>query len=154
MTESTLLEAIAADPRDQTAWLALADCLEEQGQPERAELSRLTTLLRSSTQVEGRPAKEDRGRELLARGIRPCLPELTNSIGMRLVLLPPGAFVMGSPTKEQDEAIARGAVASSVRVEGPQHEVEIVQPFHAGVYPVTQEQYERVMGVNPSEFSA
>src|SRR5688500_795924 len=126
MTESTLLEAIAADPRDQTAWLALADCLEAQGQPDRAELARLPARLSARPDVEGRPAREKRLQELLARGVVPCVPELTNGAGMRLVVVPAGTFLMGSPTEEQDEAVRDGAVASSVRGEGPQHEVEIV----------------------------
>ena len=40
-TESTLLQAIHAAPEDDLAWLALADWLEEHGQPGRAELLRL-----------------------------------------------------------------------------------------------------------------
>ena len=32
--------------------------------------------------------------------------------------------------------------------------VEITQPFYAGIYPVTQEQYQRIMGQNPSHFSS
>ena len=34
----------------------------------------------------------------------------------------------------------------------PQHRVKIAKPFYLGVTEVTQEQYERVMGENPSEF--
>ena len=37
---------------------------------------------------------------------------------------------------------------------GSQHEVEITKPFYMGVYAVTQAEYERVMGANPSAFSA
>ena len=33
-----------------------------------------------------------------------------------------------------------------------QHEVEITQPFFMGIYAVTQEEYQRVMKVNPSWF--
>jgi uncharacterized protein (TIGR02996 family) len=40
---------------------------------------------------------------------------LTNSIGMPLVLIPPGKFLMGSPETE----------AEREQDEGPQHEVEI-----------------------------
>src|SRR5262249_44502238 len=40
------------------------------------------------------------------------------------------------------------------RREGPQHEVEITGPFLLGVHPVTQEEYERVTGSNPSWFAA
>ncbi len=37
--------------------------------------------------------------------------------------------------------------------EVPQHEVEITQPFYMGMFDVTQAEYERVMGNNPSYFS-
>ena len=66
--------------------------------------------------------------------------ELTNSIGMKLVLIPPGEFMMGSADSEADR---RGD-------EGPQHQVRITKPFYMGIHEVTQEQYERVMGENPS----
>jgi hypothetical protein len=36
--------------------------------------------------------------------------------------------------------------------EKPQHTVRITKPFYLGVTEVTQEQYERVMGTNPSNF--
>jgi formylglycine-generating enzyme required for sulfatase activity len=71
-------------------------------------------------------------------------PSIVNSIGMKFVLIPAGTFWMGSP---EDEARRQAD-------EGPVHEVEITQPFYLGVTPVTQEQYEQVMGTNPSYFSA
>lgn len=37
--------------------------------------------------------------------------------------------------------------------EGPQHQVTITQPFYLGKYPVTQAQWQAVMGSNPSYFS-
>src|SRR5262249_40299830 len=37
--------------------------------------------------------------------------------------------------------------------EGPQHEVTISKPFHIGVYEVTQGEYEKVAGTNPSNFN-
>jgi len=36
--------------------------------------------------------------------------------------------------------------------EKPAHEVTLTQPFYMGKFEVTQEQYEQVMGVNPSQF--
>jgi len=68
---------------------------------------------------------------------------LTNSIGMRLVLIPSGQFHMGLP--EADSRALDG--------EKPQHTVRISKPFYLAVTPVTQEQYERVMGSNPSYFT-
>jgi formylglycine-generating enzyme required for sulfatase activity len=69
--------------------------------------------------------------------------KITNSIGMKLVLVKPGTFLMGSPPDEagrfEDE---------------DQHEVEITRPFYMGAYEVTQEEYERVLDNNPSWFSS
>src|SRR5436190_13477298 len=70
--------------------------------------------------------------------------KLTNSIGMKLVRIPAGKFKMGSPTEEKGRSLN----------EGPQHEVEITRPFYMGIYEVTQEEYEKVMGKNPSHFAA
>ena len=69
--------------------------------------------------------------------------EITNSIGMKLVLIPPGEFMMGSPEDEEGRW----------EDEGPQHRVRITKPFYFGLYQVTQEEYGRVMGRNPSWFS-
>jgi formylglycine-generating enzyme required for sulfatase activity len=65
---------------------------------------------------------------------------LSNTIGLKLVLIPAGTFRMGAPP---DEAGRR-------ENEDPWHEVTLTRPFYLGVYPVTQGQYERVMQQNPS----
>jgi len=67
---------------------------------------------------------------------------VTNSIGVQFVLVPRGSFLMGSP---DDEGHAN---------ERPQHRVWITEDFYVGVTEVTQAQYEKVMGRNPSYFSA
>jgi formylglycine-generating enzyme required for sulfatase activity len=66
-----------------------------------------------------------------------------NSIGMKFVLIPRGKFTMGSPPSEPQR-----------REEEYPHEVEITKPFSLGVYEVTQAQYQKVVGTNPSWFSA
>ena len=67
------------------------------------------------------------------------LPKITNSIGMKLVLIPKGKFTMGSPASEED------------RYENEtEHEVTISKDYYLGVTEVTQGQYEKVIGVNPS----
>jgi formylglycine-generating enzyme required for sulfatase activity len=68
--------------------------------------------------------------------------EIANSIGMKLVLIPRGEFTMGSPLEE----MGRGGD------EHP-HEVEISEPFYLAVHEVTQGQYAKVMGTNPSWFT-
>src|SRR4051794_39945262 len=89
--EASLLEAIRHDPGDALAWLALADRLEEAGQPDRAELSRLTRRACAlAVDDPARPGVERRVAGLLRAGVRPCVPELVNSIGTRFAMVPPG----------------------------------------------------------------
>ena len=68
--------------------------------------------------------------------------DLGGGVKLELVLIPAGKFMMGSPKEEKDRQDS----------EGPQHEVAISKPFYMAVYPVTQEQYEKVTGKNPSHF--
>ncbi|MGA2259507.1 MAG: formylglycine-generating enzyme family protein, partial [Thermoguttaceae bacterium] len=82
--------------------------------------------------------------------------EMTNSIGMKLVLIPPGEFMMGSPKELIEEEVkAHGDdqwYKERLQGEAPRHRVRIPKPFYLGIYEVTQEEYERVMGNNPSFF--
>ncbi len=66
---------------------------------------------------------------------------IQNSIGMRLMPIPKGTFLMGSPTNA-----IRGK-------DEKQHEVVIPADFFMGAHEVTQEQYQTVMGSNPSAYS-
>jgi formylglycine-generating enzyme required for sulfatase activity len=75
--------------------------------------------------------------------------ELTNSIGMKLVLIPAGEFTMGSP---EDEVEKFRRFDRRFKDEAP-HRVRISRPFYLGACEVTQDQYRRVMGENPSYFS-
>jgi len=56
--------------------------------------------------------------------------DLGNGIKLDLVLIPAGKFKMGDP--------------------GADHEVTLTKPFYMGKYEVTQEQWEAVVGKNPS----
>jgi RNA polymerase sigma factor (sigma-70 family) len=72
--------------------------------------------------------------------VRPSPPgEITNSLKMKFRLIPRGRFRMGSPREEQ----GRGD-------DEEQHEVEITRPFYLGIYTVTEAEYTRLMGANPS----
>jgi formylglycine-generating enzyme required for sulfatase activity len=62
---------------------------------------------------------------------------------MKLRLIPAGEFTMGTPEDE------KGRVEEEVP-----HRVRISRPFYIGIFEVTQEEFENVMGVNPSWFSA
>lgn len=67
----------------------------------------------------------------------PPPPPQRNSIGMEFVLIPAGEFQMGSNDGDNDEK--------------PVHTVRLTKPFYLGKYEVTQGEWEKVMGNNPSE---
>jgi len=76
----------------------------------------------------------------------------TNSIGMKLKLIPAGEFMMGSAKSPQE--IARlfdldEDHAKYLTGENPQHRVRITKAFYLGVTEVTQGQWEAVMGSRP-----
>ena len=115
---------------------------EQEIQPERGETRHLTihlNPLKAKAPFDESEAKalQQRWADHLGTAVR-----LKNSVGMALVLIPPGEFLMGSPDSDKD---AREA-------EKPQHLVQITKPFYLGAYEVTQEEYEQVIGNNPSEF--
>jgi formylglycine-generating enzyme required for sulfatase activity len=68
-------------------------------------------------------------------------PAVTNSLGMKLVWIPKGQFTMGSPVEEE----------GSEDDETP-HSVTLTADYYLGVTEVTQEQFRRVMGSNPSGY--
>jgi formylglycine-generating enzyme required for sulfatase activity len=75
---------------------------------------------------------------------------LTNSLGMKFVLIQPGKFMMGSnlsPTEIKDKY---GGEAKWYSDETPQHEVTITRPYYIQTTEVTQGQWKAVMGFNPS----
>ncbi|MDJ0904336.1 MAG: formylglycine-generating enzyme family protein [Xenococcus sp. MO_188.B8] len=65
--------------------------------------------------------------------------ELGNGVTLDMIAIPGGTFMMGSP---------KGKGSDSER---PQHQVTI-KPFFMGKYPITQAQWQAVMGNNPAQF--
>jgi uncharacterized protein (TIGR02996 family) len=149
MTVATdLLEAIQREPADDLAWLALADCLEEDGHGREAELVRLREWLRyAGLHDPARRKNERRLQDLLAQGVRPAGPALTldlpHGATMRLALVPPGTFWMGSPEDEPDR----------YGDEGPRHRVRLTKGFWIGTCPVTQGQWRALTGERSSNYS-
>jgi len=66
----------------------------------------------------------------------------TNRLGMSFVWIPSGKFMMGSPKDEKGR-----------RDDETQHRVTLTKGFYLGVYEVTQEQWQAVMGNNPSKIT-
>jgi len=80
--------------------------------------------------------------------------KLTNSLGMTLVRIEPGSFLMGS-SKDQSDHLMRVFSSSKRELfddEQPRHTVKITRPFYLGTHQVTQGQYQTVTGDNPSHF--
>jgi formylglycine-generating enzyme required for sulfatase activity/uncharacterized caspase-like protein len=84
------------------------------------------------------------GRVVLVDASRVMAPTtLTTKAGLiRLVRIPAGSYLMGSPTNE----------AEDYKDQKPQHEVRISRGFYLGETEVTQAQYRAVIGKNPSAF--
>ncbi|PAV14239.1 Sulphatase-modifying factor protein [Methanosarcina spelaei] len=80
--------------------------------------------------------------EIYEESKRYAIPKIftSPSTGMEFVLIPAGKFMMGSPSGEEviydDEA--------------PIHKVTIEDSFYMGKYPVTQKQWKKIQGSNPS----
>jgi formylglycine-generating enzyme required for sulfatase activity len=72
---------------------------------------------------------------------RQFVEQIAEDLMLEMVYVPSGDFVMGASKKEE----------RSYDNERPQHSVAI-PAFLMGKYPITQEQYEAVMGTNPSYF--
>jgi formylglycine-generating enzyme required for sulfatase activity len=78
----------------------------------------------------------------------------TNSIGMNLVYIPPGEFMMGS-RDTVEEVVRKGGGKSKnayLTDEHPQHRVKITNGFFMGSTEVSQAQYVAIMVTNPSAF--
>jgi formylglycine-generating enzyme required for sulfatase activity/serine/threonine protein kinase len=73
--------------------------------------------------------------QVIAAGDMPLPKEFSNSLGMEFVLVPKGKSWLGG---------GRGRPGTQ--------EVEVLQDFYLGKYEVTQEEWERVTGINPSFF--
>ena len=70
--------------------------------------------------------------------------EITNSIGMRLVVLPADRFMMGSSAPERRRVQNEWSIANELLdTEGPAHAVRITKPFALGKYEVTAGQFKR-----------
>jgi formylglycine-generating enzyme required for sulfatase activity len=91
-------------------------------------------------------AQQEAGKERKAGEV------IENSIGMKLAYIPPGEFMMGSPKSERQEV--KKAIGNLDWAEQEvEHKVKISKGFYLGVHTVTQEEYEKLMGQNPSHFS-
>jgi sulfatase modifying factor 1 len=87
----------------------------------------------NQTSPETPPAKTDSS----AEGKPFAIPDLS----MEMLWIKPGTFEMGSPSSEKDRDD-----------DETQHTVTLTSGFYLGKHEVTQSQWEKVMGSNPSHF--
>lgn len=77
--------------------------------------------------------------------------EMTNSLGLKLVLIPPGEFLMGSTPARVQQGLAEateykiGADRRYVPSEGPQHRVVLTRPFRLSATEITVGQFRRFL---------
>ena len=74
-------------------------------------------------------------------GFSANMPTIYNTIGMEFVLIPAGQFMMGSPPHEPGRDLDERL-----------HRVTFTRPFYLQTTEVTQGQWQKVMGYNPSQF--
>jgi len=145
-----LLAAVVANPAEEDRYSVLADYLEEYDDPRRGELLRLhRRLLATCCDPERHPERaawHSRVVALLAEGVRPCVPQktlvLASGVEMVFSYIPPGSYLMESPPE--------GKWRGDYEV---QRQVSLTDGFWMGVFPITQRQWQAVMGYyNPSKF--
>jgi formylglycine-generating enzyme required for sulfatase activity len=88
--------------------------------------------------------------------------DLDGGVSMDFVWCPPGSFMMGSSSVEQDAAIKSlpadlkpetlKSTVNAIGNEGPKHRVTFKKGFWMARTEVTQAQWKQVMGTNPSTF--
>jgi len=79
-----------------------------------------------------------------AQGVKPSRSAVTYaipSVNYKMIYVPPGTFLMGSPPNEKGRYD-----------DEEQHQVTLTDGFYIGVTEVTQGQWKNIMGSNPSHF--
>jgi len=90
-----------------------------------------------------RAERERERQELITKRVKPLIVKRENFVTdnkLEMIWVKPGTFMMGSPVSEADRD--RDEI---------QRQVTLTNGFYLGKYEVTQAQWERVMGNNPSE---
>ena len=114
------------------------DDRDKRGAPAGVQWDDLVVETDKPTAVEGvRKSKEDSGKK-----------QISNSIGMKLVLIPAGEFMMGSRESAEHTAAFFSKTygedflkPDDFKDEHPRHRVRITKPFYLGTYHVTRGQF-------------
>ena len=98
----------------------------------------ITRLMKEKTTIKAELSQIKKDNEEKAEVPKQISVNLKNNVKIELVLIPNGKFMMGSPVSELGREFET------------EHQVTITKAFYMGKYEVTQEQWESVMGTNPS----
>ena len=110
----------------------------------KAELEQQLEAAEKIRQLSEGPAWARPGQLQKQRAVADNLPvarqfDLGNGIMLGFILIPSGSFVMGSEGGYEHER--------------PLHKISLTQSFYLAVTPVTQEQWQAVLGTSPAHFS-
>jgi len=139
------LSGRAANQQGEITWLRLVNYVTEElpeaVKREKGPLVRQTPEVRGNSRAMVLARSDPRNVPMDEPVVRLDPKEITNSVGIKLMRIPKGKFLMGSPETEKER-----------RENETQHEVTISQNFYMGATEVTQAQWKKVMGNNPSNF--
>ena len=82
----------------------------------------------------------------------------TNGIGMKFILIKPGSMIVGKfqptvfKTSQTPDSVYKVALEMAKHDAMPGFTVTIKDAYYIGQFEVTQEQWEKIMGTNPSYF--
>ena len=74
----------------------------------------------------------------------------TDSLGVESILVPPGEFRCGA-TKELNQELKRQGFS---KIDEPSFDCVLTKPMYVGIHRITQNQYWKLMGTNPSAYAA
>jgi formylglycine-generating enzyme required for sulfatase activity len=108
----------------------------------RQEEARVAAKAKREAEERERQREDERRRSATPGAGERRVVDLGGDVQMALRRIPAKAFTMGSPSSEEGRSSD----------EGPQTRVTLTSGFWMGETEVTQAQYERIMGANPSSF--
>jgi formylglycine-generating enzyme required for sulfatase activity len=116
---------------------------EEEAKTKREEEAKAKKETEAKVKKEAEEAKAKEAQKKAAMILNKEVEEKTEvgkNINLEMVLIPAGKFMMGSPVSEKNH-----------KKDETEYEVTLTKPYYIGKYEVTQEQWQEVMGNNPSK---
>lgn len=132
-----LKQADSVDARVQIDLSQMTIHFRGQGPKEVLPISSASKQLSAEAEAAMEQARQNSAESLEEKADR----GITNSLGMKLVQIAKGKFQMGSGVQEE-----------GYRLKEPRHAVTLTRDYYLSAFEVTQAQYSKLMGNNPSYF--